>query len=404
MVQTAMMTGGTTLTERLASTTEADAGDWDGTVTWRFEAVISTNNAARTATIRLREAGGSTNLISFSSTSTVPQRFSGTFTHPGGFKRFTIWLVNSATPGDTTAHAARIIVDQTGTITKRAFEIPMGSFDTETSTSYVALPDAQRVFWLAEKTKFDGTTTTALNLVAKLNNVDASGLNKVALAVKGTTTAVTGSEATVASTSILHSATGDFYGNLVDGNEYEIINKANTGNTVTLYRASIRIKQTGTPKKAQVVIQAGWNNDESVTDLASGVWNHTAPSSFDENTGQRTLIDLAKYSAATSIQAFHEGTLKNSDATGGTLQLFDGSTNDSGVTGGAVSGGDVVANSATMVRKRSGNIKSNIIDGNRFFARLNVPSGETTTVGNSWLLVDIDDSAAYTARKQVIVV
>lgn len=392
MVQQSLEHTGTSLLEMLESTIQLDDDWFDGTVTYTLEIVLESNNVARTATVRLRERGQSTNLVSLSTTNTTYTRLSGTFTYPASpqaAKEFTLSFVSDVMPGDIRVASARIYVDQTGTLTKRAFHIPLGTRHTFIVNSFAAVDNDERKFWLYEAAKFDGTIAVHHHFVGRqvLTNSNPA---RMAIAEKGLTTEVTGSGVDIISNTVATLfKSGDIKANLVDGKEYEVIGRGTVTPTNALIdNSNLLFIQTGTPKKSQVAIAVGWDNDESVADNDSGQWN-TTNTSIEENEGQRTQIDLSKYSAATAITAFFESTGFTTGGADNKIHLVNATTGETGARDAVDD--DNVHDDTVPTRKRGSAVT--IVNGKRYFTGLQAANPETVTGGGAWIIIDVDDSA-----------
>jgi len=391
MVQTSLETGGSSLKERLETIMKIDNTWFDGTVTYTFEVVLQTPNASRTATAILREEGESTDLVTLSTNATTPTRLSGSFTYPASpqaAKTFTIWLKSSTGPGDAQLTAGRIIVDQTGTITKRATRIPLGSHFVRGSGPSVVYPTDQQKHWLWESDKWDGTLEIRFETVFR--GQDSNPGDVATTFFKNRSSQVPLVSMTNSTTDILRKQSTDISGTIAEV-EYEAALALSSGDgAAEAYSASVLIIQTGTPKKSQPVFVIGWDNHDITTDLSSGNWE-SINATTARAIGQRTaMIDLSKYSAATGITAFSEITaFYTVDSATARVDAINDGTNESG-TGGSNDVSRTITN-LTPTRQRSSSFVPT--NGNRYYGRLFSNVSGTTDAGNCWIVLDINDLA-----------
>ena len=354
--------------------------------------VFNTSNSGDTATCILEDDSG-TNLSTLTTTnpSTGGQRNEGTFTPNSGSDNYRIALNNAAMGETTLMYSATIIIEQVD-CTKTEFDIPLGSNEALASpnTTYVDLQDDRNHLWLFESDLFDGTRTASLHVVAETDSGIANDDSNVALSVSSGNTAITNSELAFLGgidTSPTIKTSSDFYSNLTDTNEYDIIMKLDTPghgtDTLTLHKASIRINLSGGFLKAQIPVVVGWDNNSGSG--LPGVWL----SSFgdDWSQGQRTIIDRTGYSGTVTLR--FEGIAF--DATpNGEMQLVDDGTDEIG-TGGSHQ--DTLTFTTSSPARQRRNVSS-IDDGDRYFAVIDNLGVDDFEGVHAWVLIEVDNPAA----------
>ncbi len=388
MLQSSLLSTGTSDDERLETITMVD-NDWvDGTTTCTFEVDLHTDNGAREAFAILREEGEATDLATLSTFSTTPERLSVTFNYPSSpqaAKTFTVTLKNGHNAGNTIITEADIIADQAGRITKRATTIPLGSHFVEAGATPASYPTNQQKHWLWDASKWDGTVEIYLVTVFR---AQTGGDVATAYLTNRTTGLPIASMATTSAT-IGRMQSVDLSGFIADLTEYEVeLSLVSGGSAAEAYSSHILIIQTDTPKKSQPVHVIGWDNDNDVTDLGSGAWNST--NGVDGNaTGQRALIDLSKYSAATSITAYLEATgFYTTSLTGAQVDAINDGANESGTAGS--SDQTLAITNTVPTRERSAAFVP--VDGNRYYGRVDSDNPGITDIGNAWILIEVDDT------------
>lgn len=201
---------------------------------------------------------------------------------------------------------------------------------------------------------YDATVTIYFEAVIKISTGTKTAQAALYTYVSGGGgAAVTGSTVTTTSTTAIRVRSGDIKANLVDGTEYCVqIGLLATAATETIYQARLVIIQTGTITKSEGQIEFGGTHD-----------NYSDPgTSYIEapNTGY-FLYTAANWTAVTAI--YFESTIEGDGTHTGYSQLYD-------TLGNAVSGSEVSSASGSRLRKRSGDIKANLVDGRTYLMRI----------------------------------
>lgn len=166
--------------------TRLDTSAFDGTVTYYFEVALQNNGTAgQTAFVELynHTDGSSVTSSELSTTNNsggFPLRLrSGALTLSGD-KIYTVRLKHSNTAAGTVLLTARIIVVQSGTITKTQIHQELGAEATTTSTSNTNILTPVSEF-LYEASKYDGTVTIRhdANIKTTASNTATSGIYDV---------------------------------------------------------------------------------------------------------------------------------------------------------------------------------------------------------------------------------
>ena len=188
-----------TYCEIRAIQTKLNTADFDGTVTYYFEASIHNSDTAgsTTAYARLYNRTDGT-AVSGSEVSTTendgyPQRLRSGSISLSGDKVYTLQLKHSVNTSHTLSYSARIIVVQTGDITKTQIHHELGYEMSSSSTSSTNRYEGTMKF-LYESDRYDGTVTIkhAAVLTATSGNTTYSGLyDETASSVVSNSTAST---------------------------------------------------------------------------------------------------------------------------------------------------------------------------------------------------------------------
>lgn len=198
--------------------------DFDGTVTIYFEANLenSSTTPTDTAYVQLYDhtdgvaVAGSQLSITGESPSEFPQRLrSGPLTFSGGDRVYTIQLKHTSTTSDAIIAGARLIVMQSGTITKTQIhqELGVNGGTSSTSNTYV-IPGAAA--FLFEAAKYDGNIAVRHDalLIATSGNTTTSGIYDM---TAGST--VSGSQLSTSATVYGLFSSGNI--TLTDGHRYQ---------------------------------------------------------------------------------------------------------------------------------------------------------------------------------------
>lgn len=221
------------------------SGNYDGTLEIYFEAVLSVTSGY-TAYAELYGAS-SVSGSEVNTTATTPTRVrSGDLASAlSDGQDYRVRIKSSSASGTATLYACRLIIVQTGTITKTETIIEFGSNKTGSDTSYVL--DANKGFWDYVSAEWDGTIAAYFEAYLSIQNASATAYAQ--LSTSGGS-AVSGSEITNGSTADTRIRSGNIYANLVGGNEYTVQCKTSNGSYQWRCRsARLVIVQTGTPTK-----------------------------------------------------------------------------------------------------------------------------------------------------------
>lgn len=133
------------------------AGNYDGTVQVYFEADISVT-AGGTGYAGLHNTAGTIvtgSEVSTTATGVTRVRSGDLLANLADGTAYQV-RIKSSSGATVTIHACRIVIIQTGTITKTETIIPLGSNGTTTSGSYIE--DANKGYWLYDAGKWDGAS------------------------------------------------------------------------------------------------------------------------------------------------------------------------------------------------------------------------------------------------------
>lgn len=282
------------------------AGNYDGTVAIYFEVVMKISSGSYTAYAELYSGAASVTGSELTTTSTSEVRLrsgdiSGALSDGGSYR---VRIKSSNASGTTTLYQARIIIVQTGTITKTETVFTLESNSTTTGTSYTDASNSGIYLWDANQ--FDGTV--AVYFEAYLSGQTVSDTAYAQLATTGGS-AVSSSE--VSSTGSTDTRVRSSAVTLADDTEYvcQIKTSSSTGR---VRAARIIIVQTATPTKTE-----SYYPTNSAVTIASGT---TEVSDFS-----KAYYDADEWSVS-SLSAYFGGTLLRSGGTEGYNDLNDGST------------------------------------------------------------------------------
>jgi len=161
-----------------------EAAKRDGTVTGYFEATFYSAQANRAVQVSLWNRTDNTQVVELSSTATVPTRVrSSSFNLVDGKEYYV--KIRSSSGRKLTLTGAKLILDQTGTLTKTQLMKRTGSYGTVTGTSYVylnwlpwlhkeMLPPVLDIYYEAALKAGSGVTAYSL-LRDRTNLVDVAG-------------------------------------------------------------------------------------------------------------------------------------------------------------------------------------------------------------------------------------
>ena len=383
MTGSTLMETATSPTERLETTTKVDDDWFDGDPeTYEFEVEFHGSAGTQTVTAYLREKGETTNLATLSLITVVATTVRATFTYPASpqaAKELTVWLEGGVGGVECQVHSARIIVKQTGAITKRATEVPLGTYCVHTSASYNDLPSEDKAFWLKEESKFDGTITAFQVAVAK---VDASvGNNTVALSKDEDIVPITNTTTEFTSTSIVRVQSAECWGDLVDGEEYQMIVRG--ADTITMHTSKILIIQENFTKALSYKL-VGKNSEDSNLNFSTGNWTAILGGS-NSNRGCRTILDESDFSG--TVTSILEATGESS-ASGSIVNLIDIGTSDTATSGTSIANSPLSSDNATARLRTSG---ISYTDGNRYITDINIGGLGSGNCGIAWVIYEMED-------------
>lgn len=171
---------------------------YDGTVAVYFEAVISTTSGG-TAYAQLYTTGGSAvtgSEVSYSADTSVSRQRSGDIKANLSDNTEYYFRLKASSGATTTLHTARLVVVQTGGITKTETQIPLvGQLTSTTSTKYV--DHTYTYYFYFDQDRFDGSTS----MYFEANGRKSGGYNCVVSITQTDNTTVTNGSITFSSTS-----------------------------------------------------------------------------------------------------------------------------------------------------------------------------------------------------------
>lgn len=341
----------------LGTTTPAlwDSSNYDGTVATYFEVVLRTGNADGTAYAALYDMAGnevSGSEVTTVSTTNVRLRSSAVTLVDDTEYVVRIKNGNSRT---TTVSEGRIVVSQSGTITKTETQICVsGTNPSTTSTSYVDISTAP--LFLYDADQYDGTV--AIYFEAVLSDSGAGVIANARLVDSGGTEVAS---SPVGQTGTTDSRQRSSALTLVDGETYRVQYKSNTAGTVRVRIARLIIVQTGSPTKSE-----SYNGPTfSATSTSTTGTENDRPFYWDND---EWSVD--------SKSTYWEGTIQTTNASHtATLEAWDGAAADASVT----------STSTSRERQRSASFTPD--DNTDYDPRLKISNGASTaTMRNGWFI------------------
>lgn len=177
-----------TYTEFPAVSTKLNTADFDGTVSFYFEASLMNNGTAgsQTAYVQLWNhtdgaavTGGELTTV----LGTYPSRLRTAALTLSGDKVYSVRLKHSNSSGNAVLYASRIIVVQSGAVTKTQIHQEIGYEVGVTSTSATNIPSGVAQF-LYEASKYDGSITVRhdATLITTASNTATAGIYDVTAA------------------------------------------------------------------------------------------------------------------------------------------------------------------------------------------------------------------------------
>lgn len=292
-----------TYAEQPGIATRLDTSAFDGTVTYYFEVSLRNNGTAgQTAYVELyNHTDGSSvtssELTTVGSSGGFPLRLrSGALTLSGD-KIYTARLKHSATPANTVIYDARIIVVQTGTITKTQIHQELGAETTVSSTTSTNRPIPVSEF-LYEAAKYDGAVTVRhdANILTTTSNTATSGIYDETAASVVTSSEVSKSNDT--NYTVLSSA--DI--TLVDGHIYQPTAYVSAGGAVIFESSKLVFTITGGFTKFLAYMLTGMpqSPDAGLKNSTSIYTNYNALATFY---AQYDTGDFSGFNITTYIEA-----------------------------------------------------------------------------------------------------
>jgi len=222
------------------------SANWDGTVEVYFEAVLS-NSAGATASAILSNAAGSANVtgseVQTTATSQTRIRSGDILSALTNATDYGVRI--KASSGTTSIYNAKLIIKQTGTITKKEYYIPLtaGASGT-TSTSLI---EATRSCYVEfDPTQWDGTYSVYLEATGQVNSGGFFGFAQLRNVTDSTTDAAAISTSTTTPTRMRSTALS-MAGSV---KTYSVHYRTNSGAvTFSLSDACLVIIQSGSPTK-----------------------------------------------------------------------------------------------------------------------------------------------------------
>lgn len=365
------------------SRTSLDTGDYDGIVTYSFEIVVESFDSV-SRTIDLLDSSGTVKASISVPASTALTRRRTTFTPTAGASNYRVKTPAVTLIYDVNIRAARILVTQVNA-TKTKLYFPLISdynvssnvtelqIDGGTGPSWWIDP-VVGLRWLKDSTNLATVASgNAWTLEAIIASSAAVGTAKVGLVQAGTTTLVTGSDATTTATvpTLVSASFANSATNFTDNSNFQVSTYHTDAATDSLiYKAGIWVKLVNL-SKGSVLYRVG--RGESVTAGTTVVYR---PES-------RALINTSVFSRP---KVYYEDTAKCSAASCASTSLYDNSTNDSGTTSPTLVTSSTSTPSGTVyARTRSPEIT--LTSSDRFYAGYTRVSGTYTFV-NAFIVVN----------------
>jgi adhesin/invasin len=370
------------------SRTTLNTNDYDGIVSYFFEAVC-TNSDSMSRTLNLIDSSGTNRAsLSIDAATSAPTRFHMNFTPVGGASNYRV-QTSAGSVGAMTCHTARILVTQTEA-TKTKIYIPLvgdryneadsnnnvsatnvSNVDVTSSTSYTQATTNHYSIWrydAAQWATLDPTTPFTMEAVL----VSFNGTPRLALFNKTTGNQVTGSE--VVGSSSIGVYTKSFTSsaaNFTSGNDFEVRIRrqgGNGSNRTILLKAGIWVKLSDL-KTARVPFRLS---------------RYFSASTGMVNPNQRVEIDLGHFKS-TSSASFEvvgsEPTVGSSD-----LTLISAGADEAAADGSPIMGSNINFGVSAKSRINSGILS--LTNGDRYMPKANVTSGVLDTT-SAFVLIEV---------------
>lgn len=317
-----------TYIEALPVSARLDAGAYDGNVTFYFEAdVFNSANNGGTAFVQLYNhtdgaaISGSEVTAGYNNSETLRVR-SGAVTLSGD-KVYTVQMKNNtSTTSNTLIYAARIIVVQTGNITKTQFQIDLGAQVNQNPTLNTS-EITQSGKFLYQASMYDGTVTVRHDAVIKATtgNTTTSGIyDETAGSV------VAGSEVSTTSTSSGLVSSGTI--TLTDGDIYRPTGYVSAGGAIEFDANKLVFTVTGGFTKYLTYLMVSNNGFSGAYTINSTTMEYGADS--------RPLINIYNF-IGVSVITYYEAMMSISNAAQ-TVTIDLSSFNNTGFTNMDIAG------------------------------------------------------------------
>lgn len=222
------------------------AGNYDGNIAVYFEAVLSISNASYSARAGLYTTGGSqiaSSIVATQATGATRVRSGDIFSSLADGTAYQARISSSSSSGTTTIYAARLIIVQSGTVTKTETIYDLGANDTTTNTSYE--DDGLKAYYYYDSDQFNGTVALYFESFISANSGSRTGYAQLA-----------DSSSAVASSEVSHTGSTD------TSKRSSVISLTDN----TIYKVQIKTSAgTGRCRSARVIIvqSGGFTKTES---------------------------------------------------------------------------------------------------------------------------------------------
>lgn len=375
-------------TSWLRTRTSLDTGDYDGTVTYRWEALCS-NSSAGSLTLNLMNASDvSRATLAIPANSGVVTRYETTWTPTTGANDYRL-RTPAVSSGSLICYNARILVQQANaTITKIYIPLTAGAYsasdsdntvtglsiDETNSSTYGQQTPSQYSMWTKDTSKYADLAATnpwtfeAL-IASETSTVRASLYNR------DTGLMVTGSEISqLTLTPDLYSISfANNAANFTNLNRFEARLRKSGGGTANiahLYKAGLWVKLTNL-NKAEVY----YRNLRYISTSASIVVPHS-----------RVHVDMSRFLNIVEPSVYHESVGYEPVVGTSDLRLRSSGTSDDSTTGTDFSSSSINFGVTGKAILRSGLITS--VSDDRFIPNISVSSG-TFQVNSSFIVIGI---------------
>lgn len=288
------------------------SANYDGTIEVYFEAVLKISSGSYTAYAELYNGTSQVAEVSTSSTTTTRVRSGDIFSSLSNGVQYNIRLKSSSSSGTATIYAARLIIVQSGTVTKTETIISLGSSSVFTSTTYIE--ESLKGRWKYIAADWDGITGVYYEVFGSVANASATGYFSSYEAGVGV---VTNGEATTGATSDTRTRSGNWSSYLVDGAQY--YGAAKTSNAS--YGARSRSARI-------IIVQSSFTKTVSYYPVGVYYAQSLAETTFDV----KVYYDAQELDVSSAAYYFISTCATASGAGPGNVYLNDGSSDVASVT------------------------------------------------------------------------